>query len=266
MNSLPRVSLEERLRLAGRALRYPRTPAISAAVRRRVGATRRGGISLRVRIAAVILALLAAAWAVPDVRARIIEFIQIGVIRIFPAEPTSTPGSSGAVPPVQVPLTATSIDEPRPQPPSVVSIAGLAGETTLDEARTQVPFEIRLPTYPPGLGTPDRVFVQDDGPTVILVWLDEVNPDTVRISLHQIGPRGFYLDKYEPRVLEETEVNGEPAIWAEGPYLVRLSVGREDFRRLVDGNTLVWKSGGITFRLESTLTLPEAVEIAESLE
>jgi hypothetical protein len=34
----------------------------------------------------------------------------------------------------------------------------------------------------------------------------------------------------------------------------------------VDGNTLIWEEQGITYRLESNLSLEEAVKIAESLE
>ena len=266
MSSFSFVPLEARLREAGRNLRYPRTPQISTAVRRQVGDAPRRGLSLRMRLAAAIAALLIVAFAVPEVRAGVLEFIQLGIVRIFPSEPTATPGPSGLLPSPQIPRTATPGYDVREQPPYTISIAGLAGETTLEQARTQIPFEILLPSSPRGLGPPDRVFVQEDGPMVILVWLDEENADRVRMSLHEIGPRGYYIDKYAPQVIQEAEVNGEHAIWAKGPYLVSITNGHEEFRRLVEGNTLIWTDGEITYRLESALTLPEAIAIAESLQ
>jgi hypothetical protein len=38
-----------------------------------------------------------------------------------------------------------------------------------------------------------------------------------------------------------------------------------DMRRLVEGNVLVWEQDGLTYRLETKLSLSEAVKIAESL-
>jgi hypothetical protein len=67
-------------------------------------------------------------------------------------------------------------------------------------------------------------------------------------------------------VIQETQVNGHYAVWAEGPYLVQLTNGDIDFRRTVAGNTLIWEEQGITYRLESNVALEEALKIAESLE
>jgi hypothetical protein len=38
-----------------------------------------------------------------------------------------------------------------------------------------------------------------------------------------------------------------------------------DFRRLVEGQVLIWEADGITYRLETELSMEEAVAIAESL-
>lgn len=259
MNITP--EFEKRLRAAGRGFTYPRTPDVSRAVRVRLARRPSGGISLRFRVAALLLALLAAALAVPDVRAKLIEFFQIGVIRILPAAPTAT----SALEPTLGPQP-TRTPTPEPQPAHIISLAGLAGETTLEAADAQLYFPILLPTYPAALGPPDRAFLQDDGPMVVLVWSDPDDPDRARLSLHEIGPRSVLIDKYQPRVIQETQVNGEYAIWVEGPYMIQLATGHADFRRLVDGNTLIWRVGTITYRLESTLSLEEAVKIAESLQ
>ncbi len=262
MNTTPPIQLEERLRAAGREMIYPRTPDVSRAVHLRIGNGRAAAISLRVRVAALLLVLLVAALAVPQVRAKLVEFFQIGVIRVIPPLFTETPAPPARSQTV-IPSTATPDIH---QPAHIISLAGLAGETTFAEAETQVWFPIRLPTYPSDLGAPDRVFVQEDGPMVILVWIDESDPERARLSLHQIGPQGYFIDKYEPRVIVETEVNGKKALWVEGPYLVSLTNGHEDFRRTVDGNTLIWQDGVITYRLESALSLEEALKIAESIE
>ena len=156
---------------------------------------------------------------------------------------------------------------PRPTPVDLVSILDLAGQTTLEEARAKVPFPIRLPTYPAGLGPPDRVILQNhDGSVLILVWTQPGNPDKARLSLHAIEPGSWTIEKVKPVFIQETTVNGQAAVWAVGPYFVNLLNGDLDIRRLIDGNVLIWTEDGITYRLETDLPLAEAVRIAESLQ
>ena len=145
-------------------------------------------------------------------------------------------------------------------------MAGLAGETTLEVAQARVPFPIRLPAYPADLGEPDRVFLQEDGPMVIFAWTDPADPQKARLSLHQIGPGSVMLGKFEPLVVQETQVNGEYAVWAQGPYLIQLTNRDYNYRRTVEGNTLIWEENGITYRLESNMSMEETVRLAESLE
>jgi hypothetical protein len=139
----------------------------------------------------------------------------------------------------------------------------------LADAREETGFPVRLPAYPPDLGPPDRVFLQNPGgPMLVLVWLEPGQPDQVRLSLHQFGP-GTFAQKFEPELVEETTVNGQRALWTEGPYLLQiLRNGRVDLdlTRLVSGHVLIWVEGDITYRLETDLPLEEAVRIAESLE
>jgi len=264
------LPLEERLRENAAGFDYPPTPSISAAVRRRVGAARaeRRKLVLRGALLALVI-LLAAALAVPGVRAQVVEFLRIGAVRIFPAPPTPTvnpaptsPASIGEIPRTATPAPGVT----RPiWPEHIVSMQGLAGETTLEAARKKLSFAIRLPAIPVDLRAPDRVFVQEDGQILILVWLDSREPDKVRLSLHEIGSGALTITKYEPPILEKTHVGGHEAAWVEGPYLVELTNGNMTWRRLVDGKTLIWEDGGITYRLESTLPLDEALRIAESL-
>lgn len=260
----PDEAWEARLRRTTQAFPYPATPDVAGAVRARLAAEsspkaapRAGSISRRLVWAALlVLLILGGLLAVPQVRARVIEFLQIGAIRIFLAEPTPTPTPG--------PHTPT----PQPSPTPLASLLNLAGETTLAEAEQRAGFSIRLPAFPADLGLPDHVFLQDmNGPVVVLVWLDPARPGGIRLSLHQFGP-GTFAEKGNPVTVLETQVKGQRAIWAEGPHLLQIWRGSEvdyDLRRLVEGRVLIWTEGELTFRLESDLALEEAIKVAESL-
>lgn len=252
---------EARLRDAARAFSYPPTPDIAGAVRAQLTgeAGQKTGHQINRRLvwaALIVLLLLGGLLAVPQVRAALVEYLQIGTIRIFLVEPTFTP--------TPLPSTAT----PQPTSTPIASLLDLAGETTLAEAEQQVDFPIRLPTYPADLGQPDAVFLQElDGPVVVLIWLDDAQPGRIRLSLHELGP-GTFGEKGDPGRIEETQVNGRRAIWAEGPYILQFRRGNQidyDLRRLVEGRVLIWTEGEITYRLESDLSMIEAVRVAESL-
>jgi hypothetical protein len=66
----------------------------------------------------------------------------------------------------------------------------------------------------------------------------------------------------------ETTVNGERAVWTEGVHLLvlRAAGGEMEFLQFfVNGNVLIWTVGEVTYRLEGTFTLEEAVALGESL-
>jgi hypothetical protein len=86
------------------------------------------------------------------------------------------------------------------------------------------------------------------------------------MSLHLIPEGSWAIHKSEPVTIQETFVNGQRAVWAVGPYPLRLYNGDLDFTRLIDGHVLIWVEGKLTYRLESGLSLEEAVKIAESLQ
>ncbi len=153
-------------------------------------------------------------------------------------------------------------------PIPLASLLDLAGKTTLAEAQSKAHFPILLPAYPQGVGLPDAVFLQDLGAQVlVLVWMDPEQPDRIRFSLHELEPGGYSLEKYQPQVLKYSTINGLPAIWTTGPYMVMLRNDNIDLRRLIEGHVLIWTmEGEITYRLETDLALEEAVRIAESLE
>ena len=274
MTESQRELFEGQLLAILQGLEYPRTPDITGPVMRRIavagkgrggrGEGRQGWVSRRMAWALMLVVVLCSSlMVIPPARAAILEFIQIGVVRIFPAEPTPLtapqPESSTVAP-----VTATAAPTAQPLIPILEK---LAGEMTLEEAQRNVDYPILLPAYPPDLGSPDRVFVQDaDGAMTILVWIDPQKPDEVLMSLHFLPSGSWAVKKIEPTRIQETEVNGQRAIWAIGPYPVRYSNGDIDFTRLVDGHVLIWAQGDVTFRLETRLSLEEAVRVAESLE
>ncbi|HXD10112.1 MAG TPA: DUF4367 domain-containing protein, partial [Anaerolineales bacterium] len=166
-------------------------------------------------------------------------------------------------PATTTPRTAT----PQPTSDLLSLLKKISGKTTLAGAQQVANYSILLPTYPADLGEPDYVFVQNlDGAVTILVWMNPENPDTVLMSLHFVPSKSWAITKMGPRVIQETQVNGHKGIWAEGPYPLRL-YGSSDIEvtRLINGHVLIWADGEITYRLETDLSLEEAVKIAESL-
>jgi hypothetical protein len=220
-----------------------------------------------VSLAVIILALI----AVPPVRAQIIQWIRIGVVEIFQVEPTPAPVPTAAPAdaPSGAPIASTLPTlTPEPTPTALLSPLDLDGETTLEELRAEgLAFPVRLPAYPDDLGEPEKVFLQNaGGPVVILVWYDEGTTRDIRLVLYELGPTARGYEKIKPLVVEETTVNGQPAVWTVGPYMLKARNGDMRVYRLVEGATLIWVENEITYRLEIDLPLDEARKIAESLQ
>jgi hypothetical protein len=261
---------QELIRQSASALPYPATPNVVDPVRVRLANARRQGPARRLQplwVASIILALLVGLWAVPPVRAAILEFFQIGAVRIWLVEPTPTPLPTNVPSEALSGVTASSTSRPTPTP--LRSLFNLAGETTLAEAEAKAGFPIPLPTYPSDLGPPDRVFFQEmSGPVVVLLWMNPEHPDKAEYSLH-IFSNGAVANKMNPSVVMTTTVGDSPAVWTNGPYLLVYGEGSEsewETRYLVSGRVLIWVEGTLTYRLESNLNLEEAVRMAESLE
>ncbi len=292
MSENPHQQTEARLIAIARAFPYPPTPDISQAVMRRLAEfpslPRHSPRARRLAWAAVgLLLLMSALMAVPPVRAQILEFIQMGVVRILLAQPalslTPSPSPSGrggistthSTSPTRsaegsggkaTPLPAVEGTGVRENTPPAASLLDFAGKTTLAEAQSKINFPILLPAYPEGVGLPDAVFLQDlGGQVLILVWMNPEQPDRIWFSLHELGPGGYSMEKIQPQILEYTTVHGQPAIWTTGPYLVMLRNNNLDLRRLIEGHVLIWTEGEITYRLETDLSLEEATRMAESM-
>ena len=284
IDELQQELFEKQLHSLSRGLEYPRTPDIAGSVMSRLrdfpspsgrlrsapqggarGVGRPGFLSRSLAWSlTLILILCSSLMLIPPVRAAVIEFIQIGVVRIFRAEPTPATPPNEEFPSTMLPVTATARP---PSQPLIPLLERLTGEMTLDEAQQAVGYPILLPSYPEELGQPDHIFVQEaEGKMAILIWLDPQEPEHVRMSLHFIPAGSWAVDKVKPTLIQETAVNGQPAIWTVGPYPVRFRNNDIDFIRLIDGHVLIWADGEITYRLETDLSLEEAIKIAESLE
>jgi hypothetical protein len=258
-----KLELERHIEAAAKAFIYPATPDLARRAWREKTSLWRSRRLAWPLVAAVVL--LISAITVPGVRARLLEFVQIGAVRIFLVEATATATaqeSNTEAAPASLLLTATPYRPVR----QLHSVLELQGETTLEAARAQADFSIPLPSYPPDLGLPDKVFVQEIGGTVVvLVWLEPGGSDQVTLSLHILGP-GAYANKGGPLpVFEWALVNGREAVWTESGYILSYSGTEVDLQRFIDSPVLVWENGELTFRLENTGSMDEAIRIAESL-
>lgn len=240
---------------SARHFAYPPTPDIAGAVRSRLGKPGRSGMGRTLRWAAVaLLALAIVTLAVPETRAFVLEFLRVGVVRVFFGEPTGT-------------ITTTA--RPSPTRAAVDPLRELTGETTLDDARKQFVLPVLLPTYPPDLGAPDHVFAQEIGPGIVvtLLWMKPDDPQKTDLLLQMMNPEMVsmkYFPWQEGRTLR-TQVNGQLAYWLTGVHRQFLYGDSDPVERVIDKNLLLWDADPITYRLESELSLDDARMIAESL-
>ena len=257
--------LEQALIDAGRAIDYPRAPNLAARVRAELnGEVRRPLGRVRLRpvwlVALAVVAVLALLLIIPETREAIAQLLGLRTIRIIETTPTPRPPSA----------------TPAPTPtPGVVPFRQCC-ESTLAEAQQHADFKLLLPPDE----QPTRVFFQDqvfgrgsDPQQVVLVFGD---PDRPRFVLYQATR--FLYGKMVPRdsgtVITDTQIGGQRALWLAGAPHVLVTLDRNgqpllDFERPVNANTLIWETGdfdtGVTYRLETALSLAEAIEFAESL-
>lgn len=254
---------EQRVRQIAKNFHYPTTPDLAVRQRQlragvRIVMTPQRRMRVGFMVAAVLVILIAALMASPA-RARVLDWMRIGAVRIFFSVPTPTAQLPAAT---DMPSSQATI-----APIPLQSILDIAGETSLAQAREQVGFPIRLPAFPADLGEPDRVYLQlVSVPVVVLVWMDSDQPDQVRMALSQTFSAQPIFEKYDPKSLQETQVKGHRAVWVDGDYFLVTRNGDAVMTRLIDqGHTLIWDSGEITYRLETDEDLETAISIAESI-
>jgi hypothetical protein len=269
--------LEQALVRAGTTFSYPATPSLATRVREELGAERAkrqgwlSGWSTPPRLAYAVLAAVLLAFALllafPDARDALAQLLGLRTVRIILITPTPAPTAT-AKPTGTVTLLPTPLANTTSAVTPTVKPFTQCCETTLADARSRAHFKILLP---PGV-LPTTVFLQQvpnfgDAMQVILAFGD---PGAPRFTLYEAT--NFLYGKLvsEGTVIEETAVKGERALWLSGaPHLlVYLNAqGEPDTSTQVpvNGNTLAWEAGNVTFRLETTLGREEAVRFAESL-
>lgn len=225
--------LERELRTLGAALDLPPTPDLTTRVSRELRPRARTIPWRRVVVAALAAALaVGTAFAVPPARSAILRFFGVGAVRIELVD---------------------RLPEVRPTSP-----LDLGSRIAADEAPFPLVRSARL-------GDPDAVYVRRG-----VVTLLYGSPERVRLLVTEIEGPPFDTAVVKKLAAGGTtadfvELMGSPsasAVWIEGlPHAVRLPGGPT---RLA-GNTLVWRRGELTLRLEGAETRRQAVEIAESL-
>jgi hypothetical protein len=164
--------------------------------------------------------------------------------------------------------------------PSLLVGPGLGVPTSLDAARDEVTFTLRMPQLA-GLGEPDLVYLADPpaGGAVTLLYGERAGfpaePATgIGLIVTQfradIGPDVFEKLINSGVTVLPARVHGGPAWWVAGGdhfffYRDARGVEVESTLRLASP-TLIWEEGGITQRVEGAPSLADAVRVAESLE
>jgi hypothetical protein len=240
------TELERQLIALGRELDVPPTPELAASVRARIGAPRR---RRRPRGRTVVLAFaalaagLGVAFAVPPARSAILRFFGVGGIRIERVD---------RLPPVRG----------RPE-------LDLGRRVTLAEARRMADFRVRAPSVA-GYDEPDAIYVSDRIPGALVSFLYGTL-DEPRALLSELRSGQIYIEKTigPGTKLERVTVNGSQGYRLTGrPHLFTFVNANGQIQTgayRLSTTTLVWRSGGVTFRLEGPLSKEDAIAVAESV-
>ena len=251
------IELEQSLTEAGRRIEWPDDSDLTRSVRAAIGddSPRRITPARVLAYAATLAALVMAVslLSFPGVRTAVADFLGIGGVRI------DTGGSA--------PTPAGELD--------------LGKRMSLSRAREAVAFEVRLPAV---LGPPDSVWLDTgvSGGQVALAY--ESSPELPAAPGTDLGalvtqfPDAEVADQALKKVtgsqpgttFEPVTVEGEQGFWVSGePHVIAYLEPDGDIRNetvRLAGNVLLWESGGVTYRIESTLSKAKAIAIAESLD
>ena len=247
-------AIEARLYDLGEHIDYPPVPPLAMSVAARIASGRRPSripdlSRWRPALAAVALFVLAATGALvasPATREAVADWLGIGGVRItFDDVPNATVGDDLI----------------------------LGGTVSLEEAHDLVDFRLQAPRE---LGEPDAVYLNRyvAGGEVSFVYApDRGLPEAATTGVgalfsqfrgeHDAG----FLKKVgrDETVVRPVVVDGVSGFWISGaPHLLVTELGDRRPAREA-GNTLLWEMDGVSYRLEATIRLSRAVEIAESL-
>lgn len=248
------VEIDALLERAGRAFAYPATPPLAEAVLARLPAVRPSQTpfdavrrwwqqpAARIVTAAVTTVALVAggALAVPQSRSALADLFGLSHARID----VVTPGLTTPTPPVR---PAESFARP----------------VTLQEAQAAVNFPLRVPHEGGVALEPDAVLLVERSTPPVAVFTYE------EFDLYETRD-GTFIKNVAPELIHEVEFRGEVAYWIDqGGHIASFldEQGNEvlEYRRTVERATLLWEEGGVTYRLETSLSQEEALRVAESV-
>jgi hypothetical protein len=206
------------------------------------------------------------------------------VVLLAAAVLVASPGTREAVA-RRLGLRGVGVQVGGPPPPTVTTTPGtrldlgLGQRVTLDQARRRVGFPVLVPAAA-GFDRPDAVFVNEAVPAGGRV--DLVYRARPGLPASPLTDAGLLITQFQGQVepdfmkkvtgagmVQVVTVGGEPGYWFSGEphfFSYQDSTGqfREEQTRLA-GNTLIWRHGDLTLRLEGQLPQAEAVRIAESM-
>lgn len=239
------------LALRGLALeiRYPPTPDLAGAVRRRLDA---GDLPAR--------APWRSGWR-PFRRSSLAALAALVLL-------------AGAVLAVGIGLRGLSIVFVESSPPVASDGLDLGTAVSLAEAHAEAPFGVLVPTGE--IGEPDQVYVDEAGGVyrVSLVYRSDngsASVDMLITEFHARTDQNVGVKELGPGSrAEPVTVRGEPGFWISGDPHVLVFLDRgghrfEDRVRLV-GDVLVWQRDEVTLRLEGAASREAALRIAESMD
>jgi hypothetical protein len=158
---------------------------------------------------------------------------------------------------------------------------GLGVAMSLEDVRARVEMPV-VPPADPALGPPDAFYLDRSvaGGMVSMVWTARPNltaaEDTgvgllVSVFDGAVNPDGFVKLRDQGVRVEPVSIAGERGWWLHGAthlFLRRAGTGDES-RPVVPtrlaGDTLLWERQGLTYRLEGSVGLERAIEIAMSI-
>ena len=228
------AELETALRALGRDVAFPPTPDLASAIRGRLERPRFWRRPAAIAVAVAVVAAIAAAFAVPQSRSAILDWLGLRNVSVVRVEKLPTVPAHG------------NLD--------------LGQRVTLDEAKRRAPW-LLIPD-----GTPDSVWVSESVPggKVSLLW---GTPSNVKLLLTEFTGRTYIEKVIDGDTQVERVKIGNAGAWFKGSHVVmfqdRDGRFRESHARLAR-NTLVWQLGGVTLRLEGGLTKDEALRIART--
>lgn len=229
---------------------YPPTPAlrdrVMSAISAPAAAPARSGRRAAWALASVgfVAMSLAILLALPASRSAIAALFGVDGIKIERL-PTPAPGVT-----------------PTPLPTSSAP-ASIATPVSLDEAQRRIGFR---PASPRGSGDPAAVYVRTyaQGESVAIL-------DYAAYDIWEMRPREVRFGKGVPEgvTVADTAVGGRPAYWIEGGSHVAYLFGETGpipgSERAVAVATLIWRTDFALYRLETALSQPDAIRVAETL-